>query len=494
MHFALFCLVGGEYMFPTYDEIRHTLINDENPTTEKVVEALWWVNGVIDLVETPYWSRMWTLQEYLLAPKPPLCHTTLVTVRFNAELESVLSVPMAFIIVAQAMVKRWKEMASASPLAATSSAVIERDSDEAGRSAALESVLQAYHRRLETVYPDSSKSSSPIPSWKDVNDQKNKYEVPNPFQRYLIQTADLRFCKDPRDRIFALFGLLPSAMAAMPPDYDKPVDLVMRNAATYILTHDGDDHDIWFAFPRRPDRLSAIKGTGNQIDQADRVATDAENICPSWVPDFSHYRTFMQKGIVYDDSDSVPLLSSDDVEGDVVYVDKTIDPSTLHLRGRYLGHVQILVDGNAQTAQLHDQIRSLLTNIVPLDTETGHWQLRDVEQNTARNSSTDGGEDETTDDSTSDTRGSMTESVVDKMTSRFKLRLSICRSLVRRPPRETNNYVERDLIKAFEAVLDHGKTADDGAPGDHPPPGNSCIAAVAESLCEGAKTSPSSES
>ncbi|OJJ73336.1 hypothetical protein ASPBRDRAFT_28586 [Aspergillus brasiliensis CBS 101740] len=48
-----------------------------------------------------------------------------------------------------------------------------------------------------------------------------------------------RQCKDPRDKVYALYSLLPSLQAKYPPDYNKPVGQVMHETTAYILQNEG---------------------------------------------------------------------------------------------------------------------------------------------------------------------------------------------------------------------------------------------------------------
>ncbi|PWY64799.1 HET domain protein [Aspergillus eucalypticola CBS 122712] len=45
-----------------------------------------------------------------------------------------------------------------------------------------------------------------------------------------------RQCKDPRDKVYALYSLLPSLQTKYPPDYNKPVEQVMHETTAYIVT------------------------------------------------------------------------------------------------------------------------------------------------------------------------------------------------------------------------------------------------------------------
>lgn len=49
----------------------------------------------------------------------------------------------------------------------------------------------------------------------------------SPLLYLLLTTAD-RACFDPRDKVYALYGMVPAAMKFYPPDYHKEPDLVFR--------------------------------------------------------------------------------------------------------------------------------------------------------------------------------------------------------------------------------------------------------------------------
>jgi hypothetical protein len=77
---------------------------------------------------------------------------------------------------------------------------------------------------------------------------------------HLLRTATSAKCKDPRDRIFALLGLLPPAISrSIQPHYTKPTKEVYREAFIAYVQCSGD--------------LTLLREAG-----------------PSWIPDFRSSR------------------------------------------------------------------------------------------------------------------------------------------------------------------------------------------------------------
>lgn len=59
----------------------------------------------------------------------------------------------------------------------------------------------------------------------------------SPLLYPLLTTAE-RACFDPRDKVYAFYGMFPAVVNAYPPDYHKDPDLVFRQTTAFIINHE----------------------------------------------------------------------------------------------------------------------------------------------------------------------------------------------------------------------------------------------------------------
>lgn len=97
--------------------------------------------------------------------------------------------------------------------------------------------------------------------------QPKKRNKPIPQVSHIFADCRLRACTDPRDKVFALYGLCSELKIQLPcPSYEKSTTQIFTEVARAIITHDHDLHIICLVnSPRRAGDL------------------------PSWVPDWSDY-------------------------------------------------------------------------------------------------------------------------------------------------------------------------------------------------------------
>lgn len=169
--------------------------------------------------DDPYWARMWTYQEYQLANNDPICKSGTLTVN-------------AYLILAfahESLVKAyWND----------------------------QEFQEAFRRRYGEA-------------------EFRKFCLREPTERFKNENALYHFrktwhrqCKDPRDKLYALYSLLPSLQGKYPPDYNKPVEQVMHETTAYIVTQEG------------PEALSSFKlWQGN-------CSPSCSSSYPSWILDF----------------------------------------------------------------------------------------------------------------------------------------------------------------------------------------------------------------
>jgi len=144
----------------------------------------------------------------------------------------------------------------------------------------------------------------------------------------LLEATSSRRCTDPRDRIYALYGLCPAAAEAVPADYNRPVGKVRHEIMVHLMQQKifslaGALESFWL--------------NENRFDSIPR--------CPSWVPDFLGDRTDMAQLAKPDFYVTHRNLHDSVLEG--MYEDPlpTLtghDMGILRLSGRILGECRVL--------------------------------------------------------------------------------------------------------------------------------------------------------
>ncbi|KAB8225061.1 heterokaryon incompatibility protein-domain-containing protein [Aspergillus novoparasiticus] len=232
-----------------------------------------------------YWTRMWTFQEYRLSQgKPPICICGDVEfpgfTGYNVTL-ALRSVP-----------DRFRRMSF-------------KAEQTGGRLQ-----LQNHYKEIEGLIKKFPSKIIPA-SYMWVSDKQNVSVLE------LLRQASGRKCQNPKDKIYALYGLLPSLREEYPPDYNKSLSQIIFETAKYILNERPGDLEMLDIFCPREDRLVDVS-------------------IPSWVPDLTttvyastssnvlHSERF---GIVYSIRGTVPGR----------YLEVTEDHSVLCLSGRWIG-------------------------------------------------------------------------------------------------------------------------------------------------------------
>lgn len=92
---------------------------------------------------------------------------------------------------------------------------------------------------------------------------------------HLLALARVSGCRDPRDKIYSLLGLLPQATFKLEPDYSKPVDVVYSYAVRYWINETRTLNCLsWVAneadrrFPEIPTWIGEFENTVNQQELA----------------------------------------------------------------------------------------------------------------------------------------------------------------------------------------------------------------------------------
>lgn len=190
--------------------------------------------GYLDVFELPYWQRMWTYQEMILPVNDPICvygsHRS----------------PFSVIMEGQTLLDLLKGCD-------TNSLAIEL----------AKSGLGTVDKFVEHVNGSVKILKNAILR----NHKKNSTNIP--LGVHLVSSIG-RASKDPRDRIYALYGLHPEIQRMYPADYNdhfRPLDRVLIEATVYLVM--GDPSFVWLLqqFRMRPNRFF-------------------DATLPSWVPDY----------------------------------------------------------------------------------------------------------------------------------------------------------------------------------------------------------------
>ncbi|KAK1752769.1 heterokaryon incompatibility protein-domain-containing protein [Echria macrotheca] len=173
-----------------------------------ILAVLQAAEGASLLLASPYWTRMWTFQEYYVPTKEPMCRRGSLEFKFRAEtLVEVAERAMKL----NDLVRRldWEE-------------------DETAR----------YERHYSSI----GESHDTIPGSLAFTQSRftDTEPVLSPYLALLLHQTYGRRCSDPRDKVFALYGALePKARGLLPPpDYSKPISTVFLETTTYLINHE----------------------------------------------------------------------------------------------------------------------------------------------------------------------------------------------------------------------------------------------------------------
>lgn len=244
------------------------------------IECSCLILGLIHLLKDRYWHRMWTYQEFVLAADMPICV-------YGHMLFSLATVHEAFV----AMLSKY--------------------------AAAYTENRPSPHEIFSIVLGEMIEFCNDMQSVMKLGQmaQHAKYEPSRPGELALLlrESAD-RECSDPRDRIYALYGLDPSLSRLLPVDYAKSEREVILEAITLMVR--SRELYLWSMFGLRADRFSCTRKF------------------PSWAPNLDRLQLFEPRARDLDILNFFgPAIEDDRVSCDL---------STLHLGAWNLGHCKVL--------------------------------------------------------------------------------------------------------------------------------------------------------
>ncbi|KAJ5921097.1 HET-domain-containing protein [Penicillium verhagenii] len=282
-------------------------------------------HGTVELSALPYWTRLWTYQEYHLPECEPLC--VCGHLKFKACIIS----------------KQVRELLTLEVVSVT---------DQFSQMKSHEHRKNQHVKKVAThlISEDSGICFTMHTDNRGGNDQNRTGQLSQ-----LLWRTPRHQCSDPRDRIYALYGMAPAARNAYPPDYDKSVGQVMKEATKYII-----------------EKELGLRALDAFVVREDNTSAD---LLPSWVPDFT--RDLTTEGIYGSQYISVkPDKSLFEWEAQYQpYISP--DLSTLHLWARRAGNCRVLFRFHTTVPGTALQIARFLDSVSnPGDSARHHGIIR----------------------------------------------------------------------------------------------------------------------
>ncbi|KAF7592361.1 hypothetical protein BBP40_000344 [Aspergillus hancockii] len=257
--------------------------------------------GLRRFIILPYWTRMWTFQEYQLPQREPICMCGTFT--FNASTilprtwGEVLTTPFAVVVQVGHDPAEIERKNKPGP-----------DQDEKTRRHCLEV------QRLSKIDDDEFTQTMERFAFFDI--VRDREAPAYKSLSSLMYISYHRQCGNPRDRVYALYALVPSAQEAYPPDYNKPIGQVLVETTAYII-HKETRTGIFNLFAVRDNHL-------------------LDDTLPSWFPDYTQPCTRVRGLPSHDMSRNMrEALWAPAVE---YFPRVSEDYKTLHLWARTVGH------------------------------------------------------------------------------------------------------------------------------------------------------------
>lgn len=239
----------------------------------------------IHLLKHRYWHRMWTYQEFVLATDMPTCVYGHMSFSLATVWEAFMAMMQKINFIAQV-----------------------------GRQASDEANWEIFSIAIMELTEFTNDLPSMLNLGRMAQHAKYKPSRPGELALLLGESAD-RECSDPRDRIYALYGLNSSLSRVLPVDYSKSEREVILEAIA-LMMRSGETRLLWSCFGLRAERFSRTR------------------TFPSWAPDLDRLQQFENRGRDLDILNLfVPAIEADHVSSDL---------ATLHLGAWNLGYCKVL--------------------------------------------------------------------------------------------------------------------------------------------------------
>jgi len=290
---------------------------------ERSIALLQVLDGQLDILLRPYWKRIWTFQEYHLPRRKPIYMCRNMVFQAYSTLEHSGSEPFPF-----SRVFGGDELQDPNAIRMLDMRDIDYDGLRGLVSALLEKSvgLGVSDRRPHYLIVDPGPPS-------DTSTDTD-------LLGYLLESAN-RLFSEPRDRVYALYGMVKEVRELYPPDYSKPVEQVLLETSAFLVNHEKDIPRGWF--PPRADSIS------NQS-------------YPTWVPDFNLALPDLHPHIhpIVSEKTRTSKAGFGISDDQLAAVDKHL--ATLGISAWNIGPVHVVLNFASTTIEVLQQMRGLLLN------------------------------------------------------------------------------------------------------------------------------------
>ncbi|KAK4458385.1 heterokaryon incompatibility protein-domain-containing protein [Cladorrhinum samala] len=272
-------------------------------------------SGCFDLFELPYWERMWTFQEYHMAAEEPVC------VCGNRE-----------ILASKLRTRGWQ---------ASHRSILDLE-DLVNAGGFDQSLFRLTDEAFQWDGVVKEKKERELTTRRGLDHtnfgSRKLTPTDNTLLLSLMQMTTPRRCLNPRDKVYALYGMVPEAQRAFPVDYNKPVEQVLLETTAFMNTQGSMPYAT---FPLRENNIS-------------------NTLYPSWVPDFD--KQDIRPAI--DDRFSIRKVMT-------VHKDRFCFPrvsrdlTTLGLLGWKIGPVKLILKFEPELEAILEQISGLMLDYSP---------------------------------------------------------------------------------------------------------------------------------
>jgi hypothetical protein len=202
----------------------------ESSETARMLRALKYaqaVRGVVEIYSRPYWTRMWTFQEFVLPREEPDVmfgsHTLKISTLSRPDITNTI---------------RQQDGPLFEPFLRVGDAFAKHvhDPDQFGPPEFDVEVLRLWS--AVNACTKFSFTDEVLYHMAEVAVTRGSRELifsaKDPLFQ-LLRVTSVRACSRAHDKIYSLFGLAPAAQAALVPDYDKKLNEVMMETASYLI-------------------------------------------------------------------------------------------------------------------------------------------------------------------------------------------------------------------------------------------------------------------
>lgn len=212
-----------------WSELETIASTDEHGQKIKFSSLMSAIRGCLNLAQHDYWSRMWTFQEFVLPRQSPTC----VYGHFTFSISNILEA-------ARSLYDYSLDCQMAADIAGTRKTDNVVDLVYPEYSQWLVNTATRVQQRLMTTQGQLERTIAKL--------------GPGALDYLLMMTA-ARKSSDPRDRIYALYGLSPALPEKLRADYSKTAKQVVLEAISHMVGN--NCCWLWLSFSPRSDRFSS---------------------------------------------------------------------------------------------------------------------------------------------------------------------------------------------------------------------------------------------